>query len=226
MSVYCIIPARKGSKRIPNKNFREFCGEPMVDRAIDLACHVVDLPIVSTDSNLLFDYSRADKLWRDEHCDDRSGLLDVMQDAIFSFSERDILLADESIFVCLLPCTPLLQADTLKRAVESYKAHYAASHEMMVSVCEYPHPLQRSFWLANGSISGCVKQEQNTQDCGVHYHDAGQFYIATAKRWLSGEPILSDGAKPWILPRHEAVDIDTEEDWRLAELIYRGLKCE
>jgi len=224
MSVYCIIPARKGSKRVPNKNFRMFCGAQMVERAVKKSDKAGLCTYISTDRN---DYCGTIVIHRQgDLANDECGLIDVIKDAIFSFSERDMIINDSCIFVCLLPCTPLLKSETLRRAVESYKKNYAATNEMMVSVCEYPHTLARALEIMDSVLYMEDRDSvlARTQDCPTYYHDAGQFYIATAKRWLSGEPILADGAKPWLLPRWEAVDIDTEEDWRLAELIYRGMQ--
>jgi N-acylneuraminate cytidylyltransferase len=135
---------------------------------------------------------------------------------------------DKLTYVCLLPCTPLLQPETLNNAITAYERFHAATDEMMVSVCEYPHPVGRAMWIDPDGLfmDNPTWATSNTQECNTLYHDAGQFYIATAKRWRSGEPILSDGAKPFLLDRFEAVDIDTPEDWRMAELIYKGMEAE
>jgi N-acylneuraminate cytidylyltransferase len=141
---------------------------------------------------------------------------------------------DEPV-VCLLPCTPLLKPDTLRNAIKAYKRFHAATDEMLVSVCEYAHPIARAMGIedARGRTTGTLWQLDDRADMSKStggmcpaYHDAGQFYIATAKRWRSGEAILSDGAKPWLLSRCEAIDIDTPEDWRMAELIYKGMEAE
>jgi len=215
-----VIPARKGSKRIPNKNFKEFCGTPMINRALNCVPNKLRRnTIVSTDWPNIDAFGSMVLLHeRTKHADDNAGLMEVMQDVIEW--EGRYWGCDSDIAVCLLPCTPLLRTETLKAAIE---AHSETPDWMMASVVEYAHPIDRALQITNGTLGAECPQllGQRTQDCAVAYHDAGAFYIASAKRWMSGEPIL-EGARPWLLPRNEAIDIDTEEDWQVAEQLYRG----
>ena len=160
---------------------------------------------------------------RTKHADDNAGLLEVMQDVIDWTCTAVNPDVTNDIYVCLLPCTPLLRPETLRSAIEAYKRFHAEQDAMLVSVAEYAHPTEREMITVNGKlypVDNCISKR--TQDCIPSFHDAGQFYVATAKRWMSGEAILSDGARPWLLPRWEAVDIDTHSDWTMAEMLYRG----
>ncbi len=214
-----VIPARKGSKRIPNKNFRDFCGKPMVSRAYDLA-NTIGMPLISTDATRNFVFQTCLHK-RTEHADDNAGLLEVMQDVImWDMESKGYTVPNSDIYVCLLPCTPLLRPESLQAAIE---AHKSTPDVMMASVVEYAHPIDRALSVCQGRLEAeCERMlSARTQDCHTTYHDAGAFYVASAKRWMSGEPIL-EGARPWLLPRNEAIDIDTEEDWQVAEQMYRG----
>jgi len=222
-----IIPARKGSKRIPNKNFKDFCGTPMINRALNCVPNKLRRnTIVSTDYPNLDAFGSMMLIHeRTKHADDESGLLEVMQDVIKCHATIPAY-ASKDIFVCLLPCTPLLRPESLRDAIEAYKRFHAATDEMLVSVCEYAHPTQRQMYSRLGGLwnkHGC--EARRTQDCTPSFHDAGQFYIATARRWMEDKAILSDGARPWHLPRWEAVDIDEPSDWTMAEMLYKGARA-
>jgi len=227
MSATIIIPARKGSKRIPNKNFKDFCGTPMINRALNCVPNKLRRnTIVSTDYPNLDAFGSMMLIHeRTKHADDESGLLEVMQDVIKCHATIPAY-ASKDIFVCLLPCTPLLRPESLRDAIEAYKRFHAATDEMLVSVCEYAHPTSREMIVVNSMLRVCDSDiSKRTQDLPTTVHDAGQFYIATARRWMEDKAILSDGARPWHLPRWEAVDIDEPSDWTMAEMLYKGARA-
>jgi N-acylneuraminate cytidylyltransferase len=112
---------------------------------------------------------------------------------------------------------------TLENFHNSLKvANRLETNQFCVSVLEYPHPIQRSFSLSNKHElipSNSLNFEKRTQDLAKYYHDAGQFYWASAKTWLKAKTILANSCLGIEIPRYEAIDIDTEEDWKLAEII-------
>ena len=67
---------------------------------------------------------------------------------------------------------------------------------------------------------------RRSQELECAFHDAGQFYWALPQAFLEDAPIFSRAALPVILDRHRVQDIDTEEDWRRAELMYQALHLE
>ncbi|MDA3967178.1 MULTISPECIES: pseudaminic acid cytidylyltransferase [Helicobacter] len=210
----CIIPARGGSKRIPKKNIKDFLGKPIIAYSIDNAIKsgIFDAVYVSSDDDEILEVGLkfgATPLKRDSKLsDDYTGTREVIEDAInkLSFS---------GIACCLYATAPLLKSEKLKEAFNVVDDNY------VLSVVEYSYSPLRSFMIQNGKNEMLFKDRFNmrSQDLNSIYHDAGQFYFAKSSTWITKHNIFED-SKSIILDELEVQDIDTLNDWKLAEMKY------
>ncbi|MFM2486771.1 pseudaminic acid cytidylyltransferase [Celerinatantimonas yamalensis] len=223
-----IIPARGGSKRIPRKNLKSFCGKPMLSYAIEAAksSRCFDHIVVSTDdpeiAQLAQEYGATVPFLRDSAlADDYVGTTPVVIDTIDRL-EQQCQLVDKS-YCCIYATSPLLDGATLKRALAQLHQSGAA---YVFSAAEYPFPIQRALRRdSQGFIQPFYPEHigKRSQDLETAYQDAGQFYWGTREAWLSGQGVFEGGGQALILPRYKVVDIDTPDDWRMAEMLYQSL---
>lgn len=217
-----IILARGGSKRLPGKNIRPFHGTPILHYAISAAraSGCFDEVLTSTDdpetTRLAIDGGCHRVIHRPtELADDHATTAAAMAHAV-SHLLRDGALEQ---VCCLYPCTPMLQpADLLNgcRHLSDSGADY------VVPVTTYGHAPQRMLCLEEGGRLRSVWpqfDDVRSQDLEPRYCDAGQWYWGRAQAWASGGSIYKH-AVGLLLPRLRAIDIDTEEDWMLAEAVY------
>lgn len=225
----CVIPARGGSKRIPRKNIKDFCGQPMIAHSIAAARQsgCFDRIIVSTDDHDIADVARAHGadvpfMRPPELSDDHTGTIPVIAHAILWQQRHGE--APEHV-CCLYATAPFVQADDIARGLQLLQASAA---RYAFSITSYPFPIQRAIRLtAGGNVAMFSPEHFNTrsQDLEEAYHDAGQFYWGNAVAWLEGSSIFSEASVPVILPRYRVQDIDTPEDWERAEMMYRALQA-
>ncbi|MDC0992877.1 pseudaminic acid cytidylyltransferase [Alphaproteobacteria bacterium] len=220
----CVIPARGGSKRIPRKNIRIFNGKPMIVYAIELArdSGLFEHIVVSTDdeetAQVAREFGAKTPFIRSEAlADDYSPTAPVVADAIV---RCEALGWSIDKVCCIYPCVPLIQVSDLQetfRLLESHDADY------LFPIVEFPAAIQRALRLGN---DGWVRpfspkyELVRTQDLEPAFHDAGQFYWGKRDSWIDNPLIHSSGAG-FVLPRTRVVDIDTDADWALAELIHQ-----
>lgn len=224
----CVIPARGGSKRIPRKNIKEFCGQPMIGYSIQAAIKSVcfDQVIVSTDdaeiAEVAKSYGASVPFMRPEDLsNDYAGTVPVIKHAIEWFAENDVPSAE---VCCLYATAPFVQAQSIQQAYQQMKETQA---EYCFSVTSFAFPIQRAIKLNSQQRVEMFSPEnfvKRSQDLEEAYHDAGQFYWGTADAWKQEKPIFSEIASPFILPRYLVQDIDTPEDWQRAELMYQVLQ--
>ena len=223
-----IIPARGGSKRIPGKNIKQFAGKPIIGWAINAATEsgLFDRIIVSTDDSdiaeVAVEYGAEVPFLRpSELSDDHAGIIEVVQHAIGWMRKEHIPV---EYVCCILATAPFLRADALSLAFEKLiesKASYA------FSVTAYPFPIQRAIRIDSTGRVEALSPENITvrsQDLEEVYHDAGQFYWGTREAFEQGEVIFSNCSVPIKLPRYLVQDIDTFEDWKLAELMFNAMR--
>lgn len=220
-----VIPARGGSKRIPRKNVRPFCGKPMIGWSIE-AAHAsgcFDRIIVSTDDVEIADVARAcgayvPFLRPAELADDHSGITPVVAHAIDWQNRHG---DDASQVCCVLATAPFLQAADLQRGLEILGAKDC---DYAFAVTRYAFPVQRAIRLTGTGRVQMLHPEHyhsRSQDLEETFHDAGQFYWGRAEAWLSGRALFSADAAAVVLPRWRVQDIDTPEDWEYAERMFR-----
>lgn len=221
--IYAIIPARGGSKRIPDKNIIDFLGSPLISYSIKTAIKskLFSEVFVSTDSakisQISQDFGAKVPFLRSSHLsDDFTPTLDVVEDFILRYG-----LDEESLICCLYPTAPLLTPQTLLQAhsMLTPQTHY------VFGATQYSFSPFRSFSYANQRLQLLFPKHQNTrsQDLEPIYHDAGQFYIGSAKTFLQKLPIFSPSSVPFILSNMQVQDIDTLEDLELTKLKYQLL---
>ena len=223
-----IIPARGGSKRIPRKNIRPFCGQPMIGYAIAAAqssgCfeHIVvstddaEIAAVARDCGAEVPFLRDASL-----ADDYTGTSAVVVDTIRRLQQLGI---DAECYCCIYATVPLIRASDLQH---SFARLQESDADFAFSVASFGFPIQRAIKLQD---NGCVtpfwpeNMGKRSQDLTPAYQDAGQFYWGKRDAWLTGKGVYDGNGLAQILPRYRVVDIDTEEDWHLAELLYQALQ--
>lgn len=219
-----IIPARGGSKRIPRKNIKLFHGKPMIAYSIEAALksNCFDKVIVSTDDQEIADvarlYGAEVPFMRPKNIsDDYATTMDVIQHAVQWCEQQDLSITH---ICCLYATAPFVQAEDLQKGweiVQQEGVQYA------FSATTFPFPIQRAIKLSNtGSVSMFSPEYELTrsQDLEESYHDAGQFYWGEANAFRQKLPIFSQYARCVVLPRKQVQDIDTPEDWDLAEVLF------
>lgn len=224
----CVIPARGGSQRIPRKNIKEFCGKPMIAWSIEAAQETAcfDRIIVSTDDDEIADvaktYGAGIPFIRPAAlADDYAGTTPVIAHAIQWHIDHDEL---PDHVCCIYATAPFIQAEDIKRGLDLLLSSGA---DYTFSVASYAFPIQRAIRITNDQrVKMFQPKHFNTrsQDFEDAWHDAGQFYWGRASAWLEERKIFTSNAAPIILPRHRVQDIDTQEDWEFAQLMFDVLR--
>ena len=219
-----IIPARGGSKRIPRKNIKKFKGKPIIERTINAVKNLnfFQKIIVSTDDEEIAEIASSSGaeipfLRPKDLSDDFANTRDVILHAIKWYEFKSIKLDK---VCCLYPTAVLVDPNDLLKAITLLGTK--DTQKYVFSAISYPYPIQRAFYLDKKGFSKMVSKEnyvKRSQELNDAYHDAGQFYLASSNTWLNNNNIL-DGARPLIIPRWRGIDIDTEEDWEMAEFLY------
>ena len=222
-----VIPARGGSKRIPRKNIKVFCGKPVIAYPIQLALAsgLFDHVVVSTDddeiASMARHYGAEVPFQRPSNlADDYTPTIPVVVHAITACEALDWSI---SLVCCIYPGAPLLQQADLSGALALLRRSEA---DYVFAVAQYSAPVQRSLRRAkDGRMSTFLPEYETTrtQDLEPSYYDAGQFYWGTKNAWLQSIGIHTSGLG-YIIPAWRSIDIDTEEDWTRAELIFRLLQ--
>lgn len=225
-----VIPARGGSKRIPRKNIKLFCGKPMLAWSIEAALEsgVFDQVIVSTDDQEIAEvaqqYGATVPFMRPQQLsDDHTGTIPVIQHAIEWLNAAG---PPVDLACCLYATAPFVSAEDIRRGLQVLTE---TASEYAFTVTSYPFPIQRAIRLtAEGRVEMFNPEHFNTrsQDLEEAFHDAGQFYWGRASAWLHGAPIFGPGSAPVILPRHRVQDIDTQEDWERAQWLFKAMQAQ
>ena len=225
-----VITARGGSKRIPKKNIKEFCGKPIIAYAIRaaIASNIFDEVMVSTDSEeiakIARDYGAVVPFMRSEkNADDYATTEDVIMEVVNQYKERGKAYA---YVCCLYPTTPFITSSILKEAV---KIMVQENPAVVIPVVQFSYPPQRCFVIDENGYARFKYSEYvktRSQDLEKQYHDAGQFYIYHVEKLFAHNGIIEDDFKPIILPEMCVQDIDTLDDWKMAEMKYRLVHSE
>lgn len=224
-----IIPARGGSKRIPRKNIKLFHGKPMIAYSIEAAIKsgCFDKVIVSTDDAEIADVAQqfgaqVPFMRPADIADDYATTLDVMKHALEWLEAQGDVIDN---VCCLYATAPFVLPSNLK---QGYEALQSGELDYAFSATSYAFPIQRALKLnAEGTVEMFQPEHFNTrsQDLIEAYHDAGQFYWGTTDAFKAKRPIFGVKSKAVLLPRKQVQDIDTPEDWDLAEALFQVIKC-
>ena len=223
-----VIPARGGSKRIPRKNIKLFCGKPMLAWSIEAAkkSGLFERIICSTDDEEIAVVARecgaeTPFLRPAELSDDHTGTIPVVAHAIKKLQNSENKI---DIVCCIYATAPFIQEVDLKNSLEQLEKEDA---NYCFAVTNYPFPIQRAFRITKENCCEMFQPEMfnmRSQDLDEAFHDAGQLYWGKTSAWLETEQMFSLKSTPYILPRYLVQDIDTEEDWLQAELMFKALK--
>ena len=199
----CVIPARSGSKRIPNKNILEFCGKPIIAWSIEsaLACHCFTDVIVSTDSSeiasIAASYGASTPYLRPHNIsDDHSTTEDVILHSIEWFSQRRLSFDN---ICCLYPTAPLVRIQDLQLANQLLTDKKST---MVFPAVEFSFPPQRGIRIDSDGQSSPIYphlEHSRSQDLETFYHDAGQFYFGSSSRWLNSNSLYNKSTPILIL---------------------------
>lgn len=219
-----VIPARGGSKRIPRKNIKLFGNLPMIAWSIKTAIQsrCFDRIIVSTDDPEIADVAKAHGaeapfLRPTALSDDHTGTIPVIAHAINWHNEQG---QQVSLACCIYATAPFMLASDLQRGLEVLQ-HTDADYA--ISVTNFPYPIQRALRITQNQRIEMFQPEHfstRSQDLEEAWHDAGQFYWGKAQTWLAQIPFFCPHSSPVKLPRLRVHDIDTVEDWELAENMF------
>jgi N-acylneuraminate cytidylyltransferase len=219
-----IIPARSGSKRIPNKNIKDFFGKPIIAYSIEaaLSCGLFDEIMVSTDCELITDVAlrygaNVPFLRSSINSNDFATTFDVIEEVLECYSNNGIKFKEAT---CIYACAPFVTASLLKKSFQLL----AKGVDCVFPVLPYSHPIQRSLEV---SVDGKVlpffdaDKMSRTQDFKKAFHDAGMFYTFDTERLLASKSLRTQNTIAIELDEISAHDIDNENDWKLAELKYK-----
>ena len=219
-----IIPARSGSKRIPNKNIKHFNNKPLISYSIENALNskLFDEVVVSTDSERIASISkkygakipfiRPKKL-----SDDKTRITEVIKHTLNWYKINNIKV---HYACCIYATNPLLDIKYLK---EGYKKMINSNKHYSLAVCKYSHPIQRALIIKkNGNIKSVNKNKikYRTQDLNDHYYDAGQFIWGKNEAFIKLLEPLSSNSVPVVIPSYKTCDVDNIEDFKNAEKYY------
>ena len=227
MKSVAMITARGGSKRIPKKNIKMFCGKPIIAYSIEAALksEVFDEVMVSTDSEEIAEVARSFganvPFFRSEKASsDFASTADVLEEVLVTYQQRGQFF---KYCACLYPTAPFITVDRLKKAAAMMESGKA---DGVIPVVHFSFPPQRAFVIRNGTIAFEFPEHEFTrsQDLEPIYHDCGQFYFCDCSMFLAKHSFILPRTVPLMIPEEEVQDIDTESDWLIAELKYKTLQ--
>jgi N-acylneuraminate cytidylyltransferase len=223
-----IITARGGSKRIPRKNLREFCGRPILSYSIDAAknARCFDEVMVSTDDAEIAAFAVAQGaavpfMRSAEASSDGAATATVISEVLAAYADRGRTF---DYVCCLYPTAPFVTSEILERAFAILRADPAMSG--LVPIVRFSFPPQRAFCLDGNRVRWSEPEYRLTrsQDLEPVYHDAGQFYWLRVSEFAVRNELITDETGALVLADWQVQDIDNEDDWILAEVKYRYIQ--
>lgn len=227
MSRIAIITARGGSKRIPRKNIKEFCGKPILAYSIDAALKskLFDEVMVSTDdeeiANIAKFYGASVPFMRSEETSsDFATTEDVLEEVLSEYKKNGQEFSD---VCCIYPTAPFVTFEKLVNAKKLLDEN--ASADSVLPVVQYSFPPQRGLIIKNNSLSYMNPENalKRSQDLEPIYHDCGQFYYCKKESLLKYHNVIGKNTLPIIVSELEVQDIDNLSDWVIAEIKYKKM---
>lgn len=227
MKKIAIIPARGGSKRIPKKNSKNFLGKPIIAYSIEtvLNSNLFDEVMVSTDDETIAKIAikygaKVPFLRSDKNADDFATTVDVLNEVLNKYKQENKFF---DIACCIYPTAPFVTKTILEKGLNKLTKH---DFDCVFPVMEFSFPIQRALKLnTNNKITLFQPEHQNSrsQDLEKAYHDAGQFYWFYTDVLLTKKKLWTDNTGTIIIKESQGQDIDTFEDWKIAEIKYKLL---
>lgn len=227
MGNIAIITARGGSKRIPKKNIKEFCGKPIMAYSIEAAVEsrLFDTIMVSTDSKEIAGIARqfgaeVPFMRSEATSNDYADTIDVLNEVIFEYKKRG---QEFDTFCCIYPTAPFITPEKLK---DSYNMLQAYDVYNVITMVPFSFPPQRGMIKEGKYIKPAYPEYINkrSQDLNKILHDCGQFYWCKTEAFLENSDFLTNYTIPFIVPETEVQDIDNFSDWELAEMKFKYMK--
>ena len=226
MKSIAIITARGGSKRIPKKNIKIFCGKPIIAYSIEAAISsgLFDEIMVSTDSHEIAEIAKQygakiPFLRSEQTSNDFATTSDVLEEVICQYQKMG---KEFDTVCCIYPTAVFVTGEKLKKAMNIFETKKASC---VTPVVKFSFPPQRAFIIRNEQLAFQFPQYAKTrsQDLEPIYHDCGQFYILKTKDLMEQHTIAPLNTYPFILEETEVQDIDNPSDWEIAEEKYKTL---
>ena len=227
MKTAAIITARGGSKRIPRKNIKEFCGKPILAYSIEaaIASGVFDTVMVSTDDEEIAEiarkYGAEVPFFRSEKtANDYATTNDVLLEVPEEYEKRG---AHYEMAACIYPTAPFVTGEKLRDALERLRQSDA---DTLIPVVPFSYPPQRAMIVQEGRLVFKFPQylDSRSQDLEPHYHDVGQFYVFKTEAFRRNRKLMVGNILPLTVSELEVQDIDNMTDWEIAEMKYRLMK--
>jgi pseudaminic acid cytidylyltransferase len=222
-----IVPARGGSKRIPRKNIRPFLGRPILARVLDelRAAGSFSEIMVSTEDAEIAAVARASGaavpfLRSPENSGDDATTAAVLLEVVAAYEK---LGRRFDALCCVYPTAVFVTPALLREGLRLLRETQA---DCVVPVLRYSFPIQRALRVDGGRLHMFHPEHMNThsRDLPQAFHDAGQFYWLRTDRFLAQKSVYMRDAVPLHIDELQAHDIDTEDDWRIAELKFGYLQ--
>lgn len=223
MAAVAIITARGGSKRIPRKNIKEFCGRPIIEYSIEAALRsgLFEEVMVSTEDPEIAEVAvkagaKVPFMRSAQSAGDYASTDDVLMEVLESYREQG---REFDAFCCLYPTAPFVTADKLREAMKLLE-----KADSVMPVVAFSFPPQRCMVLnEEGELRMKWPEHAKTrsQDLEPYYHDCGQFYCCRTAPFLQYGTTDLPHMMPMIQSEMEVQDIDNPDDWQIAELKYR-----
>lgn len=227
MRKIAIITARGGSKRIPRKNIREFCGKPILAYSIEAALEskLFDTVMVSTDDGEIAEiarrYGAEVPFYRSEStAGDYATTNDVLLEVLAEYEKRG---EHYELGCCIYPTAPFVTADKLRDAMERLESSGA---DTLIPVVAFSYPPQRAMLVKEGRLVFEYPQylDSRSQDLEPHYHDVGQFYLFYTEAFKRNRKLMTGDILPYVVSELEVQDIDNLTDWEIAEIKFRFMQ--
>ncbi len=222
-----IITARGGSKRIPHKNRKEFCGKPIIEYSIEAAkqAGIFDTVMVSTDDNKIAEIAKNAEaevpfMRSAETSSDYATTADVLMEVLEKYKERGIRYENAC---CIYPTAPFVTGNKLRQAMDMLVNE---KKDSVIPVVPFSFPPLRGMVINDGKLEYKWQEYamKRSQDLEEIYHDCGQFYAFRVEPFEKEKKLVTDNTAGMIISELEVQDIDNETDWELAEMKYRLLK--
>lgn len=221
-----IITARGGSKRIPRKNIKDFCGKPIIAYSIEasLQSNMFDEVMVSTDDEEIAEIAKSygatvPFMRSKENANDFASTTDVLLEVIDSYKK---IGKEFSYLCCIYPTAPFVTSEKLMEAMNILQKEDV---QTVMPVVEFSFPPMRGMYIRGENLEFCHPEHAFTrsQDLEKMYHDCGQFYCVKVEDFLAEKKLVMPKTQAIIVSERQVQDIDTEEDWAMAEMKYHLL---
>ena len=226
MRSVAIITARGGSKRIPRKNIKDFCGKPILAYSIEAALQsgMFDRVMVSTEDEEIAEIARRYggevPFFRSGNTSgDYATTNDVLLEVLEEYGKRG---EHFELGCCIYPTAPFVTAGKLEDAV---KLLLDSDADTLIPVVRFSYPPQRAMLVREGKLVFGHPEflDSRSQDLEPHYHDVGQFYVFRTENFRRNRKLMVGNILPLVVSETEVQDIDTLTDWEIAEIKYRKM---